>query len=356
MIVELLQPKDKEKWDEFVNQHSEGRFIHFAAYKDILERTYGYKGHFLYIQDQRGEILSISPFFEFKSLFKKKFVSQPFSEYGGILFNAKLTWEEKKKIIQIWKEYFKKFLSEHKIPYLEIHGQFDEINLFKSHFISKPMGKIAVLKLDSYQDLYNNFDYQVKKAINKAEREGVKVYEETHQESIEKKFYPLYIKYFKKRHGSPPHSLNLFLNYYKFSPQNIRIYFAEINNVLVAALWGFLTKNRVNLAYNPCLEEYFIYRPDDLLHARFIQWACQNNFKYFDFGPARYEGQIKYKRKWGVEFFDYLYLYFSNFPISPIPIVPETKLIELFSWVWKKLLPSPLANKLGPMIRKNLGK
>ncbi|MFH1841365.1 MAG: GNAT family N-acetyltransferase [Candidatus Nealsonbacteria bacterium] len=344
MTINLLQKEDEKKWDEFVNNHPQGHYSQFTCYKKTLEETYKYEGHYLYIKEG-SRILSLLPLFKFK----KKFVSQPFSEYGGILFNLGLDFKEKENIIQIWKDYFTK----QKPAFLEIHGQLDETELMKSNFNSASTGKIAILKLNSdYQILYDNFDYQIKKAIKKAEREKVKVYEETSEESIKSKFYPLYTKYSKGRHGSPPHSLDLFLNHYKFSPENMKIYFAEIDNVLVAALSGFLSKNRVDLACNPCLEKYFIYRPDDLLHAYFIKWACQNNFKYFDFGPARYEGQIRYKKKWGVEFHEHFYLSDKQIKL----VSPETNFMKILSFFWKNFLPESLANKLGPEIRKRIGK
>ncbi len=319
MDIELLQVENKKKWDEFVNQHSEGRFVHLTVYKDILEKTYGYEGHFLYIQDQE-EILSIFPFFEFKSFFKKKFASQPFSEYGGILIKESLTQKQKEKIMQLWSE---------------THGQFKRVR-----------GKIAVLKIDSYQNLYNRFDYQIKKAINKAKRQGVRVFEESSLESTKNKFYPLYTYFCKKRHGSPPHSLDFFLNCYQYAPQNINIFFAECNQKVIAALWGSGAGKRIQINYNPSLEKYFSYRANDLLHSEFIKWAAQHNFKYFDFGPVRYEGQIRYKKKWGAEFLDYF---------SSKAITPQSKLVKVFSWLWKNFLPLRLANRLGPYIRKNLG-
>lgn len=355
MKIDFLKKEDEGKWDEFVNNHPEGRFVHLAAYKNILENTYGYKERYLHIHENE-KILGIFPLIEFKNIFsKKKLVSLPFSEYGGILFEKNLTKEKKEEIIKTLGQYLDKFLSENKITDIEIRGQTGEDDLLKSVFASSPDGKIAVLRLDSYEKIYDKFDYQIKKALKKAEREGIKIYEDSGSKAIEKKFYPLYVKYLKERHGTPPHSLELFLNYQKFSPDNIKIYFAEFKGKIVAALFALITKNRVHITFNPSMDEYSIYRPNDLLHAKMIEWACRNNFQIFDFGPARYKGQTKYKMKWGAEFSDHFHFYYpkKNFPSEAAD--PEKGAMKFLSWAWMKL-PLKITVKFGPVIRKKLGR
>lgn len=355
VTIELLQSKNREKWDKFINQHSGGRFAHLAVYKDILEKTYGYKGRFLYILEQ-GEILGVFPFFELKSLFKKRFVSQPFNDYGGILFREGLSEGQKKGIILMLEAYLRKLFSNQENLYIEVHGQRDELDFFSRDLVSKFLCKFAFLKLDSYNEVYNNFDRQIKKALKKAEKEKVVVYEDTSLGSIKNQFYPLYAKYSKNRHGTPPHSLNFFLNCYHYSPKNIKIFFAQVDNCVVAALWGFLTDQGIQITYNPSLKKYLPKRPNDLLHAEFIEWACKNKFKYFDFGPARYTNQIYFKKKWGVKFLDHLYFYFSDKPVNKKPYMAEAKPVKLLAFIWKYFVPNPIAKLIGPFIRKKIGK
>ena len=356
MDIRLLQKQDRERWDQFVNRHPQGRFVHLSCYKDILEKTYSYPAHFVYVEENR-EIVALFPFFELRNIFfKTRFISQPFSEYGGILLKENLAPETKSKAIQALKRYLNVFLSRRPDSYFEIHGGLDNPDLMREYFIERRMGKTAVLRLNSYQEIYDQFDRQIKKALRKARDEGVAVFQEASLESIEDKFYPLYVKYLKKRHGTPPYPRNFFLNCYQYAPQNIKIFFAEKDKKIIAALWGFLANRRIQISYNPSLEEYFIFRPNDLLHARFIQWGCENNFKYFDFGPARYAGQINYKKKWGVEFLEYSHFYLSKRPMDFGPIQPENSSIKILSRIWKSCLPGFIANFIGPFIRRKMGR
>ena len=340
---------NQDKWDKFVNSHPKARFVHLSAYKDIIEKTYGYKGYFLYAE-QNEKIVFVFPFFKVKTIFlRDKFVSQPFSEYGGILFKPDADEIQKKEAIASLKE--KGFR-------IEIHGQEDEADFVSQYSGCKNPHRIAVLKLGPYKDIYNGFDRQIKKSINKAEREGLKVHEDTSLESIRNKFYPLYFKHLKKRHGVPPYPLEFFLNCYRMAPQKIRIYFAEFKNKTVAALWGFLTDNRIHISYNPSLKAYFDFRPNDLIHAEFIKWACENKFAYFDFGPASYPGQIYYKKKWGIDFINQFNLclfgkategrHFSHFLVKLIK--------KVSAFFWKYLIPDGLAKMTSGTIRKKLGR
>jgi len=356
MNIQELKKEKESPWDEFVNNHSEGRFVHLSNYKKIIEDTYGYRGNFLYAEEN-GEILAIFPFFQFKNiLLKDKFSSQPFSEYGGILFKEESSGKKKEEILSSFNDYLKKFSNNRRNFYIEIHGQQDQSSFLEKYLTRVPLYKIAILKLDSFDNLYKNFDYQIKKAIKKAERENVRVYEETSDSAIKNKFYPLYGKYLKKRHGTPPYPLKFFLNCQKYAPHNIKIFFAEINNKIVASLWGFLTEKRAHITYNPSLEGYFAKRPNDLLHSEFIKWACREKIEYFDFGPARYPGQIRFKEKWGVAFQDYAYFYLSEKPIKIKPYTAESESVKIINFLWKYFMPISLANLLGPYLRKKMGK
>ena len=57
MNIESLQKGDEKKWNDFVDNHPQGQFVHLTFYKDILEKTFNYKGKYLYLQKE-GKILS----------------------------------------------------------------------------------------------------------------------------------------------------------------------------------------------------------------------------------------------------------------------------------------------------------
>ena len=79
-----------ESWDRFVTSHPSGRFIHLRGFKRTVEVVYGMKPEY-WLHARRGRIEAVFPCFHYRSLlFGKRLVSQPFSEYGGILFSSRL--------------------------------------------------------------------------------------------------------------------------------------------------------------------------------------------------------------------------------------------------------------------------
>jgi len=250
MKIAYVTEEYENQWDSFVEAHSEGRFVHLTAYKRILEETHGYKGHYLSVIDG-NEILALFPFFEFQNFFgKTKCISQPFNASGGILLKEDLDKEKKETVIRVLKDFVVDFLNEQKAPYVEIHGQVDTDGLFAQHLIQKPMQKIAVLELGAYENVERKFQQRLRKDLRKEEREGVRVYEETSIESLTDKFYPLYTRYSKERHGTPSQPLSLFLSYYQYGKDHMKIFFAERKGKVTAALLGFYVHNRVQLHFS----------------------------------------------------------------------------------------------------------
>lgn len=72
-------------WDAFVRAHPEGTFFHLAGWRDVLERAFGHRTHYL-VARAAGEVRGVLPLAEVKSLlFGHSLVSTPFCVYGGIV-------------------------------------------------------------------------------------------------------------------------------------------------------------------------------------------------------------------------------------------------------------------------------
>jgi len=70
-------------WDRFVEGSSAATFFHRAAWKTILERSFGHRTYFLYAE-QGGEVQGVLPLVHVRSrLFGNSLVSTAFGVYGG---------------------------------------------------------------------------------------------------------------------------------------------------------------------------------------------------------------------------------------------------------------------------------
>jgi hypothetical protein len=217
--------------------------------------------------------------------------------------------------------------------------------------------KYAYLKLDRpMQNMWNEIvDRQVRKAVNKAKRSNIMTEQGCDEESISRRFFPLYLQSMK-RLGVPPHSVEYFVRCWHFLQNRMKIFWAVREGKTIAALLGFTCGIRVNIVSTASDASYWDYRPNDLLHWEFIKWAQEEGYEYFDFGSVRYEGQLRYKQKWGCTIRDHSY-----YLLSADGREGKTMTFDSSSWlmknlatVWSKYVPCSLSKAIGPVIRKYL--
>jgi FemAB-related protein (PEP-CTERM system-associated) len=83
--VRPFEERDRAAWNAFVHAHPEGTFFHQAEWREVLQRAFGHRPHYL-LAERDGEIRAVLPLAEVKSLlFGHALVSTPFCVYGGIV-------------------------------------------------------------------------------------------------------------------------------------------------------------------------------------------------------------------------------------------------------------------------------
>jgi len=344
-------------WDEYVLTHPEGRFCHLLGYKKVVESTYGYRAIYLAIKKDK-RIVGIFPSFLCKSIFfGKKIASQPFSEYGGILAHE-LTQNDYEQVFEALGE----AMRETKVNLIEMHGGFGiPEDIKEKYFFPVFSHHRALLGLgDKVDEIWKKrISYEARKAVRKAERSGVICHEKVDTDMIIDKFYPLFLASMK-RLGAPPHPLAYYVECHKHLKDYLKIFWAEYEGKTVAALLGFAVGKTVHIINIVSDDKYWDKRPNDLCHWSFIKWGCENGYKYFDLGSVRYEGQRRYKEKWGAKFQKYAhYIFAPNLnekKIKSKAFDSSSKSMVFFSSVWHKFVPLRASKFLGPMVRKQLAR
>lgn len=330
ITIELLISKDEKKWDNFVENHPLTRFSFLTNYKSVVETTFGYSPRY-FMAKKNGMIKAVFPSF----LINGNLISLPFCVYGGIL-TQNLNSKEVTLI-------FKKIKNEYKS--ITIQGFEQKINCLFSNYLY-PCG---LLSLDTEENLWKNkIDRSIKKNINRAKEFNLKVFEDNSAISIKSIFYPLYLKEMKK-FGSPPHSLIFFLNFIKYFKEKVHVlYVKNTEGIIVSSLFGIGGGNNFYIAYNPSLSNFYFQRPNEIIHWEMIKLVYKEGYKFFDFGPMRYEGQANFKKKWGIEQIKYFEYFSKKGNIS------NTDKFGFLSSFWKTFVPISLSEKIGPIIRKKL--
>jgi hypothetical protein len=348
--------QDQNAWDNFVRQNREGRYCQLYNYSKVVN-CYDYKvQHVCFLKDD--SIVAIVPITKVKNLFGgMRLISQPFSEYGGFLISPDLKSEGVIRIIQL----LRSFINEnHPGRYLEIHGnQGLPTDLTPNLFINRNMQQLAYLPLNkSVEELWGKtIRYEVRKAVNKARNAGITVLEECNEYVIKENFYPLYLKSMK-RLGVPPHKLDYFLHTNRSFGNDLKIFWAIKDSIKISALLGYLCGHRVSISIIASNPDYWHLRPNDLLHWEFLKYAIENGFSYFDFGSVRYEGQQRFKKKWGCEIVDqhYQFLTANDQQTSVFTYNSSAKSLAVMASLWRRFMPIWLSTKIGPPIRRYLSR
>jgi serine/alanine adding enzyme len=154
--------------------------------------------------------------------------------------------------------------------------------------------------------------------------------------------------------GSPVHSKRFIKNVLEAFPEQsvICLVYREQQPLAGSVILGFR-----GTIYNPwasSLRKYSKLSPNMLLYWTMLQYACENSYKYFDFGRSSIEeSTYKFKEQWGAKP-QPLYWYYISLNNLPLKFDTEKSRFDLAMRVWQKL-PVHLTRILGPPIRKCIG-
>jgi CelD/BcsL family acetyltransferase involved in cellulose biosynthesis len=338
-------------WDRFAAAQPHGRFIHLTGFKKTVESVYGLRSNYWLFEDA-GRLRAVFPsFFHRAIVYGRRLVSQPFSEYGGILFSPDAAPAERQSLLADFPRVLEESRELARMDYLEIRGFPDLGGLETGQFGRIRVSDSAVLPLVSGFKLWERVDYSVRKNVRRARSSGLALSQLRTPQDIRNVFYPLHLRSLR-RLGSPPHPLAYYLNLQKHLGQHLRLSAAWLGGRPIGALLGWLVGRSLQITEIVSDERFFRYRASDLLHFELIDWAARNGCELFDFGPIRYAGQRQYKKKWGVEVRDHFY-YYSPGGKGRTPLSDQTLPARAARSIWR-CVPATLAARLGRLLRKEL--
>ena len=128
---------------------------------------------------------------------------------------------------------------------------------------------------------------------------------------------------------------------------------ASYDGKCVAGALAFLTSDRIHVAYGCSLSEYLPLAPNDLVWWHAIKWGSEHKLSCFDFGRTR-EGDtnVVFKKRWHGEAIKMPYFYkFFGKTLRQRQEIQYRKISHL----WSKYMPEFVANKVGPLIIKQIG-
>ena len=406
--ISEMKIEDAHLWDSYVNAHPQSNFYQLSGWKSVIENTYGHKTYYLQAVSEeidersannqfsesasksddyvarkghatdytgtndslarvRGQnstrIVGILPLVHIKHfLFGNSLISIPFCDLGGVLADN----EAIKKGLLFEAVELGKRLAASNIEIRNLKtigntiskiGERDGRNnerlraRWRSQRGSHKVRMVMELP-DSSSKLMESFKSKLRSQIRKPAKEGVET--RIGDTELLNDFYRVFAINMKDL-GSPVHSKHLFFNLLKAFPDKSKVTVAYHDEKPVAGSIMLFFRDTVMNPWASFLKSHKKVSPNMLLYWSMLAYACDNGFKYFDFGRCTPgEGTFKFKEQWGASPENLEYSYFSNngsFDDTPIS---EKKIFKIGAEVWKRL-PVVSTKIVGPAFRKYIG-
>jgi FemAB-related protein (PEP-CTERM system-associated) len=334
--IKILQNKDELRWDEFVKGNNSATLFHLISWKNVVEKTYGHRPIYLFIEEN-GNILGILPLFMINSrLFGKRLVSTPFSPVGGVCSTDK---DASNSLINESQTIARDLI----VSYMEFRGRSNDLDLpDDGTFVT------STLELNKSPEIvFNHLPQNKRRNITKSLKRGL-VIEWTR---TLKYFYPIYCQNMRNL-GTPPHSYKFFDTILREFPDNSIILTVKLENAAIYSALFLFYKDTIVDFMSSSIEKYRKYYPTDFGIWNAITYACENGFKFIDFGRSIKDSpNHEFKLRWGAKT-QQLYYNFYMVTAKKLPYLnPTNPRYNNLAKIWRRL-PLIVTNNLGPCIRK----
>lgn len=301
MSITLKICDDSEEWDDLVDKSPYATIFHTWNWMKIVEehtksRLYplvGFKG---------TTSIGIYPIF----LQKRNFVNLVFSPppkvgllyLGPLILNYEQLKQSKRESICIsFQRAVDKFiLSDLKTNYARIRtspGFLDSRPFKWTGYEVEPFYTYTVDLSKGQDQVWGNFNKQLRLDINKTEREGVSI-EENDKKGLEFLYSSIFKRFEEQGLRSSISRDYLSELYDAFHLENLKVFTARYNREIVGGLIALHHKDKVSLWVGvPKTTLKGIY-PNDLVQWEVIKWGCEKGYKKYELMDSGYNPRLRH--------------------------------------------------------------
>ncbi|MBI4524922.1 MAG: FemAB family PEP-CTERM system-associated protein [Deltaproteobacteria bacterium] len=344
------EDSDAQAWDYYVFSHPEGTCYHLTEWKRAVEKAYGHKSYYLIARNvsvggtpYQEEIVGILPFFHLNHLiFGNTLVSLPFCDYGGVLSDSEkvhayllresISLAEKLNNAKI------EFRNAKRAAFGGLNTSFHKVRM--------------VLKLNGNSDaLWKSFEPKLRSQIRKPHKEGLDSI--TGGLELLDDFYKVF-SFNMRDLGSPVHSKALVRAVLEEFAGLSRIQVVYKKGMPVSSGLIICFRDTVFITWASSIRKFNPLSPNMMLYWNFLKHAADAGYQKFDFGRSTpHEGSYKFKEQWGAKPSPLYWQQWQENGSREASGVDLKRSYQRFVSLWKKF-PIPVANMVGPLIRKNI--
>ncbi len=336
---------DQPEWDSFVLANPSASPYQLFAWGEAIAKAYGHNVYNLMAR-QNGQIKAVLPMVHLKiAFFLNELVALPYCDVGNCLISDSAI--EEQLLVEVLK-----IGQQLKTKNIQLRGQLNSINKLNFSLTLMDTHKVRmVLDLPASSEvLLHNFKSKLRSQVLKAEKNGI-IFRWAGQNGVDS-FYSVFCRNMRDL-GSPVHSIKLFRAIMEKFGENARIGLAEFEGECIGAGLILSTNKQTAIPWASTLREYNQLAPNMLLYWNFLKFASDTGKKTFDFGRStENEGTFRFKKQWGAKPIP-LPWYFSSSSVRQVIKERNTNELsrERLAEIWKTM-PVPIANLLGPQVRK----
>jgi len=319
--VKLSDPKDNDKWDQYVSSHSQGSVYHLTGWKKVIGKTYGHKAYYSQAMDlsnsekngNKEGIVGVLPLIQLRHFFfGNRLVSMPYVDSAGILASSQEAEELLlNKAIQTLEQCEGTTLELRQVQPLSptrhfvkpcAAGKFSssEENSVRPQFTVQTDSRKARMGLflpGSSNELFLSLKSKLRSQVRKPLKEGL--YARIGGAELLDDFFSV-LSVNMRDLGSPVHSKKFFRHVLSTfeDRSNIVLVFKGNQPLACSLVLGY--RNVLNNPWASALKEYNFLSPNMLLYWTMLEYACDQGYEFFDFGRSTPdEGTYKFKQQWG---------------------------------------------------------
>lgn len=319
MNIVSISPQTDPLWQNLVEQRQSDVF-HSPGWMRVLTETYNFDLSAYVLLDEAGEPVAGIPFCRIKDLKGERLVALPFSDHCDPLVGEPAHW----------RLLLDKLLAE-QVPFA-VRSLHCDVALTDERLTLVNKAKWHGVDLRPDLDtLWQGLHSSARRAIRKAEREGVVLRTAERKEDL-RAFFELHlgVRKYKYRLVAQPYRFFENIWHHIIETQQGLLMVAVYQGEIIGGVLFLIWKNKLYYKFNASDPVYLCLRPNDLLIWEGIKHGKAQGYDYLDFGLSDWdqEGLVRYKRKFASE---EKTIFFLRYLPDGVPAEQEKQLRSLFS-------------------------
>jgi FemAB-related protein (PEP-CTERM system-associated) len=341
LTVQTLDEATVNRWDEYVQRAEGATFFHRAGWKEVLDRAFGHKTHFLCACD--GEVIvGILPLAQVKSLlFGNALSSLPFCVYGGVV-------ADNEEVAQVLRREACRLADDLNVGALE----------FRNREASTTDWPVKELYYTFRKGIDSDDDVNLKAIPNRQRamvRKGIKEGLQGEWGNKTGRFYRVYAESVRNL-GTPVFSAKYLRILKEVFGDDCGVLMITHDGQDVAAVMSFYFRDEVIPYYGGSTSAArTIKGVNHYMYWELMRRSAEQGYRLFDFGRSKAgTGPYSFKKNFGFEPQPLPYEYYlvkSDVMPDVNPLNPKYRMMIN---MWSKL-PLPVANFVGPFLARSLG-